>query len=32
MVAHLHRGLSDSGHLMTVLLQVSQVAQDEDFG
>jgi hypothetical protein len=32
MVAHLHGRLSDAGELMAVLLEVGQIAQNEDLG
>ena len=32
VVAHLHSGLGDARDLAAVLLQVSEVANDEDFG
>ncbi len=32
VVAHLHGGLRDAGDLVAVLLEVGEVAEDEDFG
>ena len=32
VVAHLHGGLGDAGDLAAVLLDVREVAADEDFG
>ncbi len=31
IIAHLHGGLRDAWDLMTILLEVSEVAEDEDF-
>ena len=32
MIAHLHGGLRDAGDLLAVLLEVGEVAEDENFG
>ena len=32
VVAHLHGGLGDAGNMMAVLLEVGEVAEDEDIG